>query len=336
MSEELTFDQALEQLNGVHAEPIEEEQQQEEVIEQPEQTDSEPTEQPEEQQEEAKVEQPTVDFTAKVKFKANGQEVEKSIQELINDAQLASNYNTKMQELAQQRKAFEASLQQPQQPDPAKQLEDLNNKVTQIAMQMLGIKDPEEFVPDATGIMGNKAHFAAYQKALLDIQMEEQSVQHQQREYEAVEQSYYDFANTHEADPNAQAIYDHAVNAIFALPQKGKEGIAEFQEMYGIYQKVQQREQYWADMQRFGQSTQRVQPFTRQEVEKLTKFYNSCKAEYQNKQTKEQVKAQVPKSVPIKPTVKVESTTGDEPAPKQKVDFKKLQSMDIDDIAKLL
>jgi hypothetical protein len=332
-----TIDEALEVLNGT-AQPAQQEEtvQQEEVVEQVEEVVEQETQ---EEAVETPVETPAVDYNLKVKFKANGQDSELTIAQLIEQAQKGSNYEKRMQEIAAKEKAFQAAAPQPQN-DPVKQLEEFNNKVTARAMQKLGIQNPDDFQPDALGLMGDKLHYIAQQQAILEVQQELHNEEVQQREIMQVENTYYDTVNSFTADPNHQAIYDHAVNAMFALPQKGKEGVKEFQDMYGIYQKVQQRDQYYADMERFGQSTQRVQPFTKAEVEKLTKFYNDCKADYTTKQSKDQVqqqiKAQVPKNVPIKPTVKVEGTSNGEPVPAKKVDFKKMQTMDLDEIAKML
>jgi hypothetical protein len=331
-----TIDQALEVLNG-NAQPAQQPETapaEQEVVTEEVQTEQEPEEvehQPEEQQQEA----PAIDYNLKVKFKANGQDKVVTIAQLIEMAQKGSNYEKRMEEIAQKEKAFQAAAPQIQN-DPVKQLEEFQNKVMARAMQKLNITNPEEFQPDSSGILGNKLHYIAEQQAILEVQQEMHNEEMQQREVMQVENTYYETVTQFEADPQFETIKDYAVNAMFALPQKGKEGVKEFNEMYGIYQKVQQREQYWADMQRFGQSTQRVQPFTRAEVEKLTKFYNDCKAEYGAKQQKEQVKQQVPKNIPIKPTVKVEAPGDNGPAPAKKVDFKKFQSMDLDEIAKLL
>ncbi|WP_094603457.1 hypothetical protein SPSIL_015140 [Sporomusa silvacetica DSM 10669] len=274
----------------------------------------------------------TPDFNQVIKFKENGQEVELTLAQLIERAQKGSNYDRHMQELKSQQKAYETSLQQQQQPpDPVKQFEDLNNKVTARAMAMLGIDNPDDFVPDATGIMGNKTHFAAYQKALLDVQQEQQSQQAQFQEYKAQEDRYASFIDSNWKDPDAEKVNEHATQSFYNLPSKGPEGIAEFNRLYPIYQKIQQRDEYWR-----GNKSIKIDPFTASELNEIEKFMNNCKTEYRTKQTKEQVKAQVPKSVPIKPTVKVEGTGSGEPTPSQKPDFKKLRSMDIDDIAKLL
>jgi hypothetical protein len=345
MSEELTVDQAVAMMNGEQAEattdvePINTEPEVQEV----EQEATEEVEQTEEQaevtQDEPTVETPAVDYTAKIKFKANGVEVEKSIQDLINDAQLASNYNQKMQELAAQRKAFDAAMQQNQQPaqaDPAKTFEDLNNEVTARAMKMLGLTNPEDFEPDAMGVMGSKVHYAAYQKALLDIQQEHQSAEYAQQQERIVDESYYSTVNSFAADPQFEDVKKFAIEQLYEIPKKGAEGAKEFQRLYNIYQKTELREQHWQEMQQYGRSNVRLVPFTSAEVAELNQYLTKCKALYQEKQTKSQVKAQVPKSIPIKPTVKVESSVpSDAPTPR-KVDFKKIQSMDLDDIAKLL
>jgi hypothetical protein len=175
-SEGYSIDEALSVLNGTNEPPAATEPAQEQPDtqtpetqpEQEQQPDNEPgkveTEEPAEQQTEP---EQTPDFNQVIKFKENGQEVELTLAQLIDRAQKGSNYERRMQEVAQQQKAFEASLQQQQanqQNDPAKQFEELNNKVTARAMQMLGIQNSDEFIPDATGMIGDKVHYAAYQK----------------------------------------------------------------------------------------------------------------------------------------------------------------------------
>jgi hypothetical protein len=341
MSEELSIDEAVAMMDGTAPEAVEEvvEHVESEQVETAEATEGQEESEQVDEQEESSEQPQQPDYTTKVKFKANGQEVEKSIQELIADAQLASNYNQKMQELAQQRKAFETAnqqQQQSQQPDPLKQFEDLNNEVTARAMKMLGITDPEEFVPDAMGIIGNKVHYAAYQKALLDVQQEQQSANYQAQQERIVEETYYSTVNSFTAEPDFAEVNKFAVDTLFQLPQKGAEGVQEFQKLYGIYQKTQLREQHWQETQQCGHSNVKLLPFTPAEIKELEKFYNSCRSEYHAKQTKAKVKEQVPKSIPIKPTVKMESTGNNDPQPSRKVDYKKVREMDLDDIAKLL
>jgi hypothetical protein len=122
-SEGYSVDEALDVINGTNQEP---EQQEEPAQEQPDQqpeTQTEPeqqldTEQPEIEQEEpaeeqtVEPEQKAPDFNQVIKFKENGQEVELTLAQLIDRAQKGSNYERRMQEVAQQQKAYEASLQQ--------------------------------------------------------------------------------------------------------------------------------------------------------------------------------------------------------------------------------
>jgi uncharacterized protein len=324
-----TIDQALEVLNGT-TQPAETEQQQEEVVEQVEEVVEQETQ---EEVVETPVEPPAVDHTLKVKFKANGQENDVTIAQLIEMAQKGSNYEIRMQEVSNKEKAFQTAMeqyqrQQQQQEQPKDPVEEWERRLT----------DEELRNPNFNRF--DPAQTLSLMERVMKEEREAEIVRQSQEAVMQVEHTYHETVNSFATDPNHQSIYDYAVNAMYALPQKGKEGIQEFNEMYGIYQKVQQRDQYYADMERFGQSTQRVQPFTKAEVEKLTKFYNDCKADYTTKQSKDQVqqqiKAQVPKNVPIKPTVKVEGTSNGEPVPAKKVDFKKMQTMDLDEIAKML
>lgn len=344
-AEELTIDQAVDKINGTETKEEPAETTTEKPASEPEKPEAEqpettPEEQPDKPEEEPAVAPDPVDYNLKVKFKANGQDHEKSIQELINDSQLAANYNKRMQEMSDKEKAFNASLaqqqQQTQQVDPSKAFEDLNNAVTARAMRMLGINDPEEFVPDSSGIIGSKIHYAAYQKAMMDVQQEKQQVDYQVAQERAIEDNYVSTVNNFAKETDFLEINKFAQLALFKLPASGEEGVKKFQAIYGTYQKVMQRDQYWNEMQAYGRSNTRPVPFRDGEVKALTDFYNECKEEFSGSKVKAQVKAQVPKSVPIKPTVKTETTGNGETAPSRKVDFKKIQTMDLDDIAKML
>lgn len=342
-SEGYSVDEALAVINGTNTPPEAQEQAQEQSDSKEAETNTAEQEQPAEQAQEQgeQSEQPAeeqpkaaADFNQVIEYKENGQTVKKTLAEIIADAQKGANYDRHMQELKAKQQAYEASLQQQtqqQKPDPAKTFEELNNKVTAKAMQMLGITDPADFEPDAMGIMGSKVHYAAYQKALLDVQQEQQSEQAQFQEYKAQEDRYASFIDGNWKEPDVEKVNEHALNSFYALPSKGPEGIAEFNRLYPIYQKIQQRDEYWR-----GNRNVKIDPFTASELDAIEKFMSGAKAEYRAKQTKDQVKAQVPKSVPIKPTVKVEGTGNNEPAPARKLDMNKIRSMDLDDIAKLL
>jgi len=272
---------------------------------------------------------PAVDFTAKVKFKANGQEVERSIQELINDAQLASNYNRRMQELAAQEKAFQLA-QIPVQVDPMKEYQDLDRQISEKAMKKLGINNPDEFFPDASI---NRVHFAVYQQALQEINAEKQQANYAVQQDRQIEEQYMATLTSEAKDPAFQDINAFAEKALFELPQQGK--IAEFQQIYGTYQKLKQRDALYLAGQDY-----RTVKLTADDVKTITQFYNEQKVAYSAKRgkdaSKEAVKAAVPVGVKIKPTVKVESTSDNSPTPKPKIDFKKMRGLSLDEVAKQL
>ena len=330
-----TVEQALDVMNGKaeeQPEPTEQEQPEEKPVETEEEA---PEEQPEETETaaEEEAEEKPLDYGAKVKFKANGREQELSIQDLIQRAQLAENYDTKMQELAVQRKAFEAAMNQPPKPEensPTKAFEEMNRQITARAMQELGLKNAEDFVPDATGLIGSREHFMAMQKAIYDIQQERTSQEAQFREYQNQEKRYVAIIDSNRNEPDVAEVNEYALKALFSLPQKGTEGIAEFERLYPVYQKMMQRDAAWN-----GRQVQ-LQPFTAEDINGIEKFFNEAKAEYRANKAKQQAKEKVPKSAPIKPTVKVENTTPTNQPEFRKVDVRKIRSMDIDAVAKLL
>jgi hypothetical protein len=340
-NQELTIDQAVELMEGKQPEPVEEtptekpepEQKPEEVVEEAEETTETPVEEKPEEESPA-----PIDYNLKVKFKANGQEVEKSIQDLINDAQLASNYNQKMQEIATQRKAFEAALQQPQQPqqpqDNTAKFVQLHKEVSERAMKNLGVTNPQDFYPDPIAF---PEHYAAYQDALVEIKLEKANAQHSQetqlKEYSAQEERYNSFFEEQQrTDKDYSKVTAHVFDSFWQLPQKGDEGKAQFQQLYPIMLKINER----LALLNNPDPRVKVAPFTAAEVNAITAFYADAKKDYYAKQTKETVKAAVPKSVPIKPTVKVESTGDNTPALAKKIDLKKVREMDLDEVAKML
>lgn len=346
--EGLSFDAALSVLNGSGDEAPEGEaavqepqggesaEQSGEQSAQADEQQGESDEQPTDGSEQHQAEQPpAVDYSAKVKFKANGQEMELSIQELIARAQMGENYNQKMQELANQRKAMEQQANVEPQNQPETQAEKIAKREQQIAefANVFKARYGIEFSPwepahvlEMMDYYNEKAATEREQKAAETAQV---------REYEEMEQSYHSVYQEAAANPDFQEVNKFAEQALFQLPQKGPDGLQEFNVLYGAYQKIMERDRYFAEMQQFGQSQVRPQPFTRKEVDSLNKFYKQCAADFATKKQQEQVKAQVPKSAPIKPTVKMESTVP-EPAQQKQIDFNKVRNMSIDEVVNLL
>jgi len=283
------------------------------------------TEEPVKESEPEKEEEPEppaeLDLSAKVKFKANGQEQEKTIQELISDSQLASNYNQRMRELADQRKALETQPVKPEPVDLAKAYEELDRKVTDRAMKMLGIS-ADDFFPDSSI---NRVHFAVYQQALADINRETMEADYTARQEQAIEDNYIATIQAVAADPNFQQINQSAEKAMFDLPQSGAAGIKQFNELYPVYLKLQQRDSLAAA----GKDPRQVK-LSAKEVDTITKFYMAQKEAYS---VKDKPKVEVPKGVQIKPTVKVETSGGDkEPLPK----FKPKKVYSVEEAARLM
>jgi len=319
--EGLTVDQALDALNGKESEAKPEAAKTKET---PAVVEEKPEEEPE-AEEETKPEAPAVDFTAKIKFRANGVEQEQSLQDLINAAQLGSNYNQKMQELATQRKAFE--LAQPKEVDPAKDFEDLDRMITERAMKRLHITDPDEFSPDASI---NRIHFAAYQQALNEINQEKQQSDYVEREAQQVENTFVSKVNTLAAEADFKEVNQFAEKELYNLPAKGPDGIKEFNQLYPVMQKLKLRDAMFNAGQDY-----RVVRLTTAEVNAITGFYETQKTAYVSQKNKP-APVVVPKGAVIKPTVRVESGTNEGPAPVKKIDFKKVREMDLEEVAKLL
>jgi hypothetical protein len=335
-----TIDQAAALLSGESQEAATEETTETNTTETQEQNTEKPAEEKTEEAEEtpAKVDEQKpeeespapIDYNLKVKFKANGQEVEKSIQDLINDAQLASNYNRRMQEMAEKEKAFNAALQQnPPQPQPGEKIKSLQQRIEEYRAEFQRDYGEEfnEYDP-----LHMTAFFDASSRKQAEELSRQQNEQAQLREYYTQEERYNTFWKEQNADPNYSKVNEYAQQAFFQLPQKGPEGIAQFQKLYPVYQKIQERLAW----EQNPDPRVKVAPFTAAEVNAITAFYADAKKDYYAKQTKETVKAAVPKSVPIKPTVKVESTGDNTPAPAKKIDLKKVREMDLDEIAKML
>lgn len=325
---ELTIDQAVGMMNGTPAEPVEKEVV--ETVDTTDKTDDNPADNAAETPDNTVVDEPaptpTVDLSTKVTFKANGVEQEKTVQELITAAQLAENYNRNMEQLAQQRKAFELAQPAPV-TDPAAQYESLDQQVTDRAMKMLGIKNPDEFSPDASI---NRIHFAVYQQALAEINYESQQADYAERESQMVEQTFVSKVNTLAAEPDFLEVNKFAEQELYKLPQNGPEGIAEFNKLYPVFQKLRTRDA----MFQAGQDYRQVK-LTAAEVTTITNFYEAQKTAYVAQKNKP-APVVVPKGAKITPTVKVESGVNDDPAPAKKLDFNKIRNMDLDDIVKML
>jgi len=231
-----------------------------------------------------------------------------------------------MEQLAQQRIAFEKAMPAPV-VDSTAQWESLDRQVTDRAMKMLGIKNADEFSPDASI---NRIHFAVYQQALAEINLEKQQADYAERESQQIEQTFASKVNTLAAEPDFVEVNRFAEQELYKLPQSGPEGIAEFNKLYPVFQKLKTRDA----MFNAGEDYRKVK-LTTAEVNAITGFYEQQKTAYTASKNKP-APAVVPKGAKITPTVKVESGVNEGPTPAKKLDVKKVREMSIDDIAKML
>lgn len=268
------------------------------------------------------------DFNQVIKFKENGQEVELTLAQLIDRAQKGSNYERRMEDIVQKQRAFEAALQQkpPEQPKPEDKLKTLQQQVNDFAtkfQQEYGI----EFNPyDPT-------HHAAFYQHQMQEQTQKSNEQHQreaqQRIYQEAENKYAATVKSYSTDKEFQNINQYAEKALFLLPQSGPKGIAEFEKLYGVYQKIQQRDAQYQQYQQTGKTDIRIQPFTNEEVDALSKFYEKCKSEYYAKKFTPKPADTTKKPVQ---TEKSGSGVSTEPKTLAKSDFSKMGKDDINSV----
>lgn len=261
---------------------------------------------PEQKQETPKEPEPTKtdpDFSQVVKFKENGQEVELTLAQLIDRAQKGSNYERKVQELVTKQKAFETALQQkpPEQPKPEDKIKSLQQQVNDYRTQFQNEYGIEFNEYDPTHMA---AFFDARTQQKAQELLQKQSKEAQFKEYDSQEKRYADVINQNAADKNFEKINEFALQSLFALPQKGTDGIREFESLYPVFQKIQQRVNWQND------HNTKVDPFNANEVDSISKFFDSCKKEYYAKQF-------VPKTPEKKQTVKTETPGSGEQVPKQ-------------------
>jgi hypothetical protein len=105
-------------------------------------------------------------------IKVEGESKKLPLSKLIELAQKGEDYTKKTQALSSERKELEQikyELQQlkaqpQQQTNKAAEYEAIHKQALTAAMQELGITDPNEFVPDPAGIVGDPLHHAVYMK----------------------------------------------------------------------------------------------------------------------------------------------------------------------------
>jgi hypothetical protein len=267
------------------------------------------------EQEQEQTEQPSaVDYNLKVKFKANGQDSEFTIAQLIEQAQKGLNYERKMQDMyAQQQQLQQQQQQQQKQETPADKLAKREQQIAEYApifQREFGV----EFNP------WDPAHSIEMMEYFQDKRQNEREETRKKQEAEFVTQQCEDKFATFIQEANKDAnLTQFAVERVKQIEPLIRGG-----HLHNAVSKIVQRE------------NGNMIPFIPAEIDALNDFYGVCRELYASQQQKEKVKVQVPKSVPIKPTVKVEGTTNTDPTPPKKIDFKKIRDMDIDEVAKLL
>jgi hypothetical protein len=258
--------------------------------------------------------------STKVKFKENGQDVELTMDELIARAQKGANYERKVQELATQRKAFELAMQQ--KPEPAKAPIDELKQYEQ---------EQERFANEFRGKYGidynpfDSIHIAKFAEHRIEQREMQKSQDYQRNQIQYAEQQLQQFYNKVSVDKDYSEINKAAQDALFLLPSKGQDGMQEFQKMYSIYQKIEQRNQYANQVNAGMRPTIQPQPFTPDDINSLSDFYNGVKNDYYTKKT-------VPKAAPRKqPTQTERPGTGDVNS-SPRFDYSKVSAMDGDDL----
>jgi len=262
------------------------------------------------------------DLTQVFKIKENGQVKEYTLAQLIDRAQKGENYERRMQELAAQRKALE--VQKPPEPaeNPADKLANFNKRVTERAMQMLGLTDASEFQPDPSGLMGEQLHYLAYQQAIADIQNQDAAERSKQdaqsKEYGDNENRYTVLTETATAKKDFSKVAEYAV-------EKYK-GMADV--LKGSLLESALKKDYQRTLRNQGQAIN-VEPFTAGELDAYATFWDKAEKEFYAKQF-------TPKPVDkTKQPVKTEkSGDGQQPAPKKltREDFKNMSKDDVNTV----
>lgn len=265
--------------------------------------------------------EPEPSNSGKVKFKENGQEVELTLDELIERAQKGSNYERKVQELATQRKAFELALEQsknaPAPVNPADELANYQAEMDKFAAEF-NHKYRQEFEP------WNPVHLARFAEHRIEQREIQKSAEYQKQQEQHLEQRFMGVINELTSDRNSKDLNESAQKALFSLPQKGPEGIAEFNKLYPVYQKIQEREQYYAAVQQ-GYQPKQPTPFNEAEVTALQNFIGNVKKDYNAK------KYAPPKSAAAKQPVQTERP-GNGETTQVKPDWDKVSDLKGDDL----
>jgi hypothetical protein len=259
------------------------------------------------------------DYNQVIEYKENGQVVKKSLAEILADAQKGANYERRMQELSQKEKAFNAVLEQQQQkPEtPADKLAKRQQQIEEykpVFQREFGIEF-NEFDPAHTLEMVDY-----YSEKKLQERELKQSKEAEQRLYTEAETEYVQYSQEASKDKNINDILKSAINALYSLPTKGSEGIAEFEKLYPIYKKIEQRDAY-VDMAQKGLKPDFNKPnITKQDVSVIRAFFDAQKKEYYAKQF-------TPKPAEKKvPTQTEKAGSGEKPEPRKltKEDFAKM------------
>jgi len=162
--------------------------------------------------------------------------MQKKSQAFSNETKEAQRMNA---ELAAKVAALEEIVRNPQKASPTSGIEAVGDRARALAMQMLDIQDPADFVPDPTGLLGNKTHFDAYQMALGHIANEQ--VQHR-----IVWDEGAKMAQMAKDDPTLEPRFDEAM---YNLVTQGEEGRKQFQKVFAAKQRFIQSAATLEDIQ---------------------------------------------------------------------------------------
>lgn len=265
-------------------------------------------------------EQTLENFRGKIKYKENGAVVELSMDELIERAQKGANYERKVQELATQRKAFELAMQKPPEPvkSPANELQEYEQQLNNYAgefQRKYGVEF-EQY---------NPVHLAKFTESRFEQRELQKSQDYQRSQSQYAEQQLQTFYQKVSTEKDYSTINKVAQDALFSLPSKGAEGLQEFQKMYAIYQKINERDTYVQQRNMGMNPTFTPQPLSAAEVTALSDFYNGAKNDYYAKQN-------VPKAQPKKSPVRTERPGNGDVDNTPRFDFKSVSNMDADSL----
>jgi hypothetical protein len=230
--------------------------------EQPEQKAEEEVEEPNteevEQEERQEIDLTTIDDFDKIdpnKLSPENFKLYKHMEKLMQ--RKSQNLSAEMREIQQMKTQLQQlSEQSKPQEKPIEKVNTVLGQAKQLAMQMVGITDPSEFKPDATGLLGDENHYAALQIAM----------QYVSNDVVQREMSNQRAANIKKALDDNPSIKTEFESAMWDLVKKGNtdqfqvvfEAQSRFKNGAATMQDMDIMEQHWASVQ--SSKTPKVEP----------------------------------------------------------------------------